>query len=164
MEGRYMQQDNPTAGIGARSWAFLIDWSIRSLLALVVFILLAALNDTNSTINLAEQTSDAQEYITSYIFPFVAALSLYLLYHPILEIAMHGQTPGKRYAGIRVVAQDGSPASVLRLLVRNLMRVIDTLPMCYSLGLCYALYQRDQRRIGDKVAGTKLVYTTSLPG
>ena len=63
------------------------------------------------------------------------ALAIYFLYHPVLELAMRGRTPGKRSAGIHVVTRDGSAPSAGALLVRNVFRLIDSLPVAYGVGL-----------------------------
>ena len=65
----------------------------------------------------------------------VPALALYFLYHRVLELAMRGSTPGKRLAGVRVVTRDGGAPSAGALLVRNVFRLIDSLPLAYGLGL-----------------------------
>ena len=48
---------------------------------------------------------------------------------------MRGRTPGKRMAGVRIVARDGGAPSVGALLVRNVFRLIDSLPLLYGVGL-----------------------------
>jgi uncharacterized membrane protein SpoIIM required for sporulation len=69
-----------------------------------------------------------------------------------------GSTPGKRLAALRVVARDGATASVGALLVRNVFRVIDSLPVVYGVGLVTSMLRDDHVRIGDLAAGTLLVY------
>ena len=86
------------------------------------------------------------------------ALAIYFLYHPVLEVAMHGRTPGKRMAGIRIVAKDGGSASSGALLLRNIFRLIDSLPAFYVLGILVCLFNKQHLRIGDMAAGTVLIY------
>jgi RDD family len=83
---------------------------------------------------------------------------MYFLYHFVLEIAMHGRTPGKRTAGVHLVARDGSPPGVSALLIRNVFRLVDCLPLLYGVGLTATLVTRDHVRIGDMAAGTLLAY------
>jgi hypothetical protein len=86
---------------------------------------------------------------------------IYFLYHPVVELVMGGQTPGKRIAGVRVVTRNGQPPSVAAILIRNVFRLIDSLPAFYTVGLLSTIVTRDSVRIGDLAAGTVLVY---LPG
>jgi hypothetical protein len=82
---------------------------------------------------------------------------IYFLYHPILEVAMRGRTPGKRMAGVRILARDGGPPSTVALLIRNVFRIIDSLPATYMLGLVTCFITANRVRIGDLAAGTLLV-------
>ena len=86
------------------------------------------------------------------------ALAIYFLYHYAVELAMRGRTPGKRTAGIRIVARDGSAPGAGALLVRNVFRLVDTLPVLYCLGLVAVIATREHLRVGDMAAGTLLVY------
>ncbi len=79
-------------------------------------------------------------------------------YHFIFE-ARDGQTIGKRRYGIRVVAADGGPASPKAVAIRSVVRVIDSMPVCYVSGLISMLRTGPARRqrIGDIAAGTIVV-------
>ncbi len=48
-----------------------------------------------------------------------------LIYHPLLEITMNGQSVGKKITGIRVVNEIGGRPSVSQFLIRWLLRVSD---------------------------------------
>lgn len=134
------------AGPGARSYAFVIDWHIRLLLAcawlLVVYYVF--------NIALTLKTRGA-------LVAMLPAAIIYFLYHPILEIAMQGQTPGKRMAGVRIAQRDGGQPSVAALLIRNVFRLIDSLPATYLIGLTTCFLTAHRVRIGDMAAGTLLV-------
>jgi uncharacterized RDD family membrane protein YckC len=79
-------------------------------------------------------------------------------YHFAFE-ARDGQTLGKRRYGIRVVAADGGPASPRAVAIRSVVRIVDSLPVCYLSGLISMLRTGPARRqrIGDIVAGTIVV-------
>jgi len=111
----------PVAGPGARSFAFIIDWHIR----------------------------------------LVLALAIYFLYHPVVETLLRGHTPGKRSAGIHIVTRSGAAPGVGALLVRNVFRLIDSLPIAYGIGLTLMVLTRESLRCGDMAAGTLLVYQRS---
>ena len=144
--GRTDAPGGPIAGPGSRSYAFLIDWHIRLLAALAW--VLAALLVRRPDWNLRS----AGLWIV-----FGPALAIYLLYHPVVELAMHGQTPGKRYAGVRVVGPDGRDPGIRAILIRNALRLLDCLPFGYAVGLVVSVVTTDHRRLGDLVAGTRLV-------
>ena len=79
-------------------------------------------------------------------------------FYPVLfELFMRGQTPGKRTLGIAVVNEDLSPVTLGTSLVRNLLRTVDFLPLCYLAGLITMLTNRRFQRLGDIAAGTLVV-------
>jgi uncharacterized RDD family membrane protein YckC len=95
---------------------------------------------------------------TWYLYVALPATLIYLLYHTVLELAMRGRTPGKRMAGIRIVARNGSAPTVAAQLVRNVFRLIDSFPIGYGVGLFTCLVTRDHVRVGDLAAGTLMIY------
>ena len=86
------------------------------------------------------------------------AAAIYFLYHPLLEVAMAGRTPGKRMAGVRLVTMQGHTPGTGALLLRNVFRLLDALPGLYIVGLVAVALTRQQVRIGDLAAGLVLVY------
>jgi hypothetical protein len=79
-------------------------------------------------------------------------------YPVVFEAMWHGQTPGKRAMGLRVVAGDGAPVGWMASFVRNLMRTVDMLPLGYAFGLASSLVDPWSRRLGDIVARTMVVH------
>jgi len=71
---------------------------------------------------------------------------------------MKGRTPGKRMAGVRILSREGQTPSAEAILIRNIFRVVDSLPVNYLVGIVVALFDRQSARIGDIAAGTLLVY------
>jgi len=134
------------AGPGNRSYAFAIDWHIRLLIsgawllfAIYVLNLRASLKSADALLSL------------------LPAAVIYFLYHPILELAMRGRTPGKRIAGIRIVTRSGGTPATTALLIRNIFRLIDSLPVLYVIGLIACFATANRVRVGDLAAGTLLV-------
>ena len=79
--------------------------------------------------------------------------------YPILfEALWHGQSPGKRVLGLRVLRGDGAPVGWLASITRNLLRTVDMLPAFYGAGLASMLVDPASRRLGDLVADTLVVY------
>jgi uncharacterized RDD family membrane protein YckC len=141
------------AGPGARSYAFVIDWHIRLILATAWYVVAALILNGGSA--LAAPAGHELRWLVLAVLP---ALAIYFLYHPVVEVAMRGRTPGKRRAGIRVVNRAGGPPGAGALLVRNVFRLVDSLPLGYGVGLTLMVLTRDSLRCGDMAAGTLLVY------
>jgi uncharacterized membrane protein SpoIIM required for sporulation len=145
--------DLTIAGPGARAYAFAIDWVIRSALAAAWFAVLAFLVNGSFTMS---PPDDSQTLW--FLLVALPASAIYFLYHVVLECALSGRTPGKRIAGVRVVAVGGSAATLGQHLLRNVFRLVDSLPVVYSVGLATTIATRRHVRIGDIAAGTLLVY------
>jgi hypothetical protein len=97
---------------------------------------------------------------------FVAAVVLFYFllywgYYSLFEAFWNGQTPGKRLLKIRVIKDSGRQISLFEALARNLLRVIDMLPSFYLVGVITMLCNREQKRLGDLVAGTIVVHERS---
>jgi uncharacterized RDD family membrane protein YckC len=98
--------------------------------------------------------------LPSGLGPLVQGIAAVLLswgYHVYFELRHHGQPPGKRVAGIRVVDGRGLPLSLEQSFVRNVVRVLDALPAGYALGCLSGLLDPERRRLGDRVADTLVV-------
>jgi uncharacterized RDD family membrane protein YckC len=144
------------AGVGARSYAFILDWHIR-LLAALLWIYLSAFLFYDLSIFSTLFEEDTSNAAAAWVV-FLPAAIVYFFYHPILEIVMHGSTPGKRSAGVRLMTLEGFTPGTGSILIRNIFRLIDSLPGVYTVGLVVAIFTRNHVRIGDIAAGTVLVY------
>lgn len=143
----------PVAGPGARSYAFIIDWLVRVILALSWYVVAAVIH--NGRLALNPPLDNSGRWFGFVVLP---ALAIYFLYHPLVELVMRGRTPGKRRAGIRIVSRQGGPPAAGALLVRNVFRLVDSLPGFYAVGLGVMLASSESLRIGDMAAGTVVVY------
>jgi uncharacterized membrane protein SpoIIM required for sporulation/uncharacterized RDD family membrane protein YckC len=137
------------AGPGARSFAFLLDWLIRTGLALV-YLLLASL------FILGDFNLDAESEVATlwYLAGATPATLIYFLYHLILEPLMAGRTPGKRMAGVRILTPEGHVPTAGALITRNVFRIIDSMPLFYVVGLLFVFFSKRHLRLGDLAAGT----------
>lgn len=151
-----MEVSLPIAGVGGRSLAFIIDWHIRALLATAWLFAATQVIEFVDEVGITVSFQDATTLVTFLVI--VPPLAIYFLYHPVLEVLMHGRTPGKRMAGVRVVTLEGHTPGLGPLLVRNIFRLIDSLPMFYVVGLTATLLTPRQVRLGDVAGGTLLVY------
>jgi uncharacterized RDD family membrane protein YckC len=142
----------PLAGIGSRFLAMAIDTLIQAALYLivgVVFFLVLGLG------------ASMVWYLPRSVGPAVGVFVLFAIYwgyFAIFEILWNGQTPGKRFAGIRVIKESGRPINAFEAVGRNLMRAVDGLPGIYGVGLVCMMCNRQSRRLGDFVAGTVVVH------
>jgi uncharacterized RDD family membrane protein YckC len=78
------------------------------------------------------------------------------LYFVVLE-GWPGATLGKWMLGLRVVGLDGSRAGLWRGALRNLLRLVDGLPVFSLLGVILIQLSRERARCGDRIAGTRVV-------
>ena len=89
---------------------------------------------------------------------WIGAFLLYWFYPVLFEIYSQGATPGKKALGLAVLQDDGVPVGWAASMVRNLLRVVDSLPFFYAFGLCSILLNRNFKRLGDIAAGTVVVH------
>ncbi|HEV3261046.1 MAG TPA: RDD family protein [Gemmataceae bacterium] len=146
------------AGLGSRFLAWLIDLGVIIFLAfvgLVVAMAAAAGRQGLGTAILA-------------VWTFVLQWGYFVLF----EWLWHGQTPGKRLLGIRVIQWQGTGVSFFQAAVRNVLRVADGLPLLvvdvvppllYGVGFLTAACNREHRRLGDLAAGTLVVHVQAKP-
>jgi uncharacterized RDD family membrane protein YckC len=92
----------------------------------------------------------------------IALLMIEIGYFAFFELLTRGQTPGKNACDLRVVSEDGSQPTARQLLVRNLARVVDWLPLFYLLGWTVSDRSQYRQRIGDRLAHTTVVFDASM--
>ncbi|MCB1095569.1 MAG: RDD family protein [Verrucomicrobiae bacterium] len=78
-------------------------------------------------------------------------------YSMFLEWIWNGQTVGKRVMKLRVVDEGGRGLSGGQVVVRNLLRAIDMLPLFYGVGGMFHVLTARCQRLGDLAAGTIVV-------
>jgi uncharacterized RDD family membrane protein YckC len=140
------------AGPGSRAAAYVIDFLIMGVLCQMLINVLAA-----AFVVLFNALGVGSELWVSAILTLIL-FALYNGYFIVLEWLLNGQTPGKRLLHIRVIKQGGYALRFFDTLLRNLLRVVDFLPLFYGVGLTSLLLTRDSQRLGDLVAGTLVVY------
>jgi uncharacterized RDD family membrane protein YckC len=82
-------------------------------------------------------------------------------YAIVLEWRWHGQTAGKRLFGLRVIDVHGLRLQPSQIVLRNLLRLIDVLPLFYLVGGATALLSRKGQRLGDLAANTVVAHERS---
>jgi len=96
---------------------------------------------------------------------FIAAAVLSFGYFPLFERFMHGQTPGKRTMGIRVMRRDMAPLDFTSVFIRAILRIVDVLPgLPFPLvGMVCMSVSPQGLRLGDLAAGTWVVRDQADP-
>jgi uncharacterized RDD family membrane protein YckC len=147
--------DYPVAGIGSRFLAALIDTAIIGVLQFIVF---ATLLWIVSIADISSESAGDGAFIY-WVYGVIVLLSFvfYWGYYIFFEILWNGQTPGKRTVGLRVLRVDGTPVSASEVVIRNLVRTIDLLPVAYGVGVVTMFISHNSRRLGDLAAGTIVV-------
>ena len=79
-----------------------------------------------------------------------------------LEWYWHGQTLGKRLLRLRVSDVNGLHLQFSQIVIRNLLRFVDSLPILYLVGGLTCLVSRRSQRLGDIVANTIVVWNPRL--
>jgi uncharacterized RDD family membrane protein YckC len=150
----------PVAGVGSRFLALLIDTLIQAALGVVAALALAFTLPLLKLAPFGPAGAEAALWATAAAMVFFFVLQF--CYFAGFEIVWGGQTPGKRAVGIRVLKETGRPLTPAEAIARNLMRIVDQLPAFYAIGILTALLNRQNKRLGDFVAGSIVVREGAL--
>jgi len=143
----------PVAGIGSRGLAAGVDSCI---LLIIILVLLAG------ALGLSLISATAAVAGPTLIVVVVVASVVPVLYYVVCEVATGGRSIGKALFGLRVVDLRGVPVGLADSLVRNLVRILDFLPLLYGIGVVTMFAGRQPRRLGDLAAGTVVVHDRGL--
>jgi len=142
------------AGLIERFGAAMID-----LVILLVFAAVLALPFGILTWSALDWTHGYGPWISLIWGPFaIVVFALWVLYYTYLE-STSGQTFGKRAIGLKVVSvPSGKPPDWEHALVRNVVRIIDWLPLFYLVGFACAELTPRKQRLGDLLANTTVLH------
>jgi uncharacterized RDD family membrane protein YckC len=159
----------PIAGPTSRILAYAIDSFCVGLIlvGIVVAVLLAtpvleSIQDYARGFAEQIQQSDSPErqgQLVLYFFALllVAQFAVEWLYFVVLELVTGGRSIGKAIVGLRVCLDGGRPITPSATIMRNLLRIVDVLPVYYLTGLASMIVSREGKRLGDHAAGTIVV-------
>ena len=136
------------AGPVVRFLAWLIDALVVSVLTKLVGILL------NFLVILGPDLANALAIVIFFV--------LSVGYGIFLEWFWRGQTIGKRLLGLRVMDEQALGLQFSQVVVRNLLRVVDSLPLLYLTGGLSVFISRRAQRLGDLAANTIVIRTPSI--
>jgi uncharacterized RDD family membrane protein YckC len=144
--------DLPLAGVGSRVLAGFIDYMVVALLGVLWLV--------GAVIGGAALARGATGMTAPLVVVAVAVVGLFLVeygYFAGFEIGTGGRTPGKIALGLHVVTRQGAQPTWAALLGRNLVRTIDL-----AIGVPLMIIDPAARRLGDRLAGTLVVYQDPL--
>jgi uncharacterized RDD family membrane protein YckC len=83
-------------------------------------------------------------------------------YGILTEWYWQGQTLGKRLLRLRVMDEQGLRLQLSQIVIRNLLRFIDSLPALYLVGGLACLFNKRAQRLGDFAANTVVVWSPRI--
>jgi len=138
------------AGLGSRLVASLVDYVVKGAILIALWVIGATIGG-----------GDAGGFLVAVLL--VGSFLVWFGYDVAFETLASGRTPGKRVAGLRVVRLGGEPVGFLASAVRNLLRLVDSLPGIYAVGAVCILFSARNQRLGDLAAGTLVVRERRAP-
>ena len=133
------------AGPVVRAMAWLVDFALRAVIYIVLFFALVVTVPSYSEVGLMTGVLSILAFVLEWLYPT-------------LFEGLSGTTPGKRWAGLRVLQDDGTPLTFPSAIIRNFLRAVDFLPLLYATGLVAMNNNKRFQRLGDLAAGTLVVY------
>ncbi|KAB2330155.1 RDD family protein [Cytobacillus depressus] len=149
----YVSLNFQLAGLGSRTAAFLIDQTILIIVNILILIGLFTILYGQSGLPFLAEINSAPVAI-AIILMFIINWGYFFAY----EFFSGGRTIGKKLMGLRVIQENGHSITLLSSFIRNLLRIIDSLPASYFLGIMMIFFHYKHKRIGDLVAGTIVVH------
>ena len=142
----------PLAGPVSRFLALTVDWTVT--MASVVFFSWGL----GAVPGLSEDTKTALGVLAYFVIG--------MGYGVALEWFWGGRTLGKRAVGLRVADATGLRLAFSQVLIRNVLRSVDGLPLFYLVGGIAMLSGGKMQRLGDLAAGTVVLRAreAALPG
>lgn len=152
--------DYDVAGLGSRFVAALVDTVI--LFVLLIFLLTMGLLGIALLTEMANRLLNfnlESDSVGGIALAIILLLTFALIwgYYVFFEWIWEGRTPGKRISGLRVIKDGGYPLGFLDVVIRNVIRFVDFLPVYYMLGAGVMLFNKQSRRLGDLAAGTLVI-------
>ncbi len=149
----------PVAGVGSRFLAIALDTLIQFIFYFVIGLIIYVAIPSGSRMGVGPGDTTLDRAGKWLIAGFILLNFLMLWgYFVLFEAFWHGQTPGKRIMKLRVLKDSGRSITLFESMTRNLLRLVDSLPNLYVVGLISMLCNRQHKRLGDFAAGTIVVH------
>ena len=143
------------AGPVTRFLAYIIDVAVQVILLMIVSYIAGALGIFTTLFG-------PVFYEWVYALVMVASFAVPILYAMVLEWLWRGQTVGKRLLRLRVVDENGLRLQFTQVAIRNLLRVVDSLPALYVVGGIACVVSQKGQRLGDFAANTVVIRTPKI--
>ena len=91
-------------------------------------------------------------------FTMLCSFILSIGYPMVMEWYFRGQTVGKKVMRLRVMDEQGLRLQVSQVVIRNLLRFVDSLPGFYLVGGAASVVSARSQRLGDIAANTIVVH------
>lgn len=142
------------AGIGNRALALLIDYGIIVLGWLLFWGIWGVFS--YQLLNYLEQLGGNYRSAPLWLLAIAILITFVFTtgYFVGFEVLRQGQTPGKRYAKIRVIRDDGRPVGLTQAVLRSLLQLIDYF---FFIGAFMIFLGKREKRVGDWAAGTLVI-------
>jgi uncharacterized RDD family membrane protein YckC len=140
--------DAVLAGLGSRFAAFLIDFVLQA----IVFVIAVVVVHFSFS-----QGGETSALIATGILSLVSFLD-FIGYFILCEMLWSGRSVGKRWVGTRVIRVNGAPVGFWSSLLRNITRLVDTMPgLFYLVGSVLILSTSKNQRLGDLLGNTIVI-------
>jgi uncharacterized RDD family membrane protein YckC len=137
------------AGAGSRFAAFIIDFAVQ-LLLVAAFAVVSLWFFDRIIFENRELVPSGPALGAVMVFVFIVQFGYFIF----CELAMAGQSIGKKVFALRVIRENGQPLGFAQSLIRGLLRA--SLDMLY-VGLFVILLSKNNKRLGDMAAGTIVI-------
>lgn len=139
----------PLAGIGSRALALAIDTLVQVAMGATLALVAVMISAAGFLPRVGKQWGYALLIFSGFVVEFG--------YYAFFEALWNGQTPGKRRMHLRVMQDSGRPLTVQAAILRNLLRIVDSLPVFYATGIVVSLISPQNKRAGDYLAASVVV-------
>ena len=98
----------------------------------------------------------------AYALAIVGYFVISIGYGIFFEWHWQGQTLGKKFLRLRVMDEHGLRLRFSQIVIRNLLRFVDSLPAYYFIGGIACLASKRAQRLGDFVANTIVIWSPRI--
>jgi len=136
-----------------------LAWIIDLMVVVIAYIVI---------VYIATQLAILSSAIALWLADFFGAFAWVLLfvvnigYGIVLEWFWRGQTLGKFVFRLRVIDEQGLRLQFSQVVIRNLLRTVDILPMFYLVGGIACVMSKHCQRLGDFAANTVVTYSPKI--
>src|SRR5262245_43839706 len=112
-------------GLGSRFMAAIVDTLFILIIQVIVNLVLAFV-----VLGVLSRFVEDEEALLIWAMALLGlvAFAFFWGYYIFFEMIWNGQSPGKRWMGLRVIRTNGTPITLSESIIRNLVRLIDFLP------------------------------------